>query len=185
MAQTDHSPRRGPLRVVQQGADFKIIIMDAPRDDEAAARYVDQLKGEEVTDVVRTCEKTYEPGPFEKEGIRVHDMSFSDGAAPPAEVLEKWCALVLKRYGPRDKGRSTQDGPGIIAVHCVAGLGRAPVMAAIALMEMTHMGPLDAVEKIREIQRGAINKNQLEFLQAYKPQNKKPLAVPCGPCCIQ
>jgi protein tyrosine phosphatase type 4A len=50
-----------------------------------------------------------------------------------------------------------------IAVHCVAGLGRAPVLVAIALIEM-GMPPLDAVEFIRRYRRGAFNKPQIAYL---------------------
>ena len=50
-----------------------------------------------------------------------------------------------------------------IAVHCVAGLGRAPVLVAIALIE-AGMDPLDSIENIRSKRRGAFNKPQIAFL---------------------
>jgi protein tyrosine phosphatase type 4A len=62
--------------------------------------------------------------------------------------------------------------PTTIAVHCVAGLGRAPVLVAIALIEL-GMAPLDAIEYIREKRRGAFNKPQIMFLDSYK---RKPTA---------
>lgn len=52
-------------------------------------------------------------------------------------------------------------------MHCVAGLGRAPVLVAIALIEL-GMAPLDAIEYIREKRRGAFNKPQIMFLDSYK-----------------
>lgn len=52
---------------------------------------------------------------------------------------------------------------GCIAIHCVAGLGRAPVLVAIALIEY-GMESLQAVEFIRQQRRGAINKKQLDYL---------------------
>lgn len=54
-----------------------------------------------------------------------------------------------------------------MAVHCVAGLGRAPVLVAIALIQL-GMAPLDAIEFIREKRRGAFNKPQITFLDGYK-----------------
>ena len=51
----------------------------------------------------------------------------------------------------------------MIAVHCVAGLGRAPVLVAIALIE-AGMDPLDSIENIRSKRRGAFNKPQIAFL---------------------
>lgn len=59
-----------------------------------------------------------------------------------------------------------------VAVHCVAGLGRAPVLVAIALIEL-GMAPLDAIEYIREKRRGAFNRPQITFLDSYK---RKPAA---------
>lgn len=50
-----------------------------------------------------------------------------------------------------------------IAVHCVAGLGRAPVLVAIGLIEM-GMKPLDTIEFIRSKRRGAFNKPQIAYL---------------------
>lgn len=141
---------------------FKIFIMASPQDDNSAA-YIKELKSLGVTDVVRTCEPTYQTEKFEREGIRVHELMFADGAAPPDEVVKSWNDLVRERYNPKDP-----TDCGMVAVHCVAGLGRAPLMAAIALIEITGLDYMDAVEKIRENRKGAINKAQLQYLQAYK-----------------
>jgi len=66
---------------------------------------------------------------------------------------------------------SSSPNPNImptIAVHCVAGLGRAPVLVAIALIEFARMEPEDAASLIRKHRRGAINGIQLAWLQKYK-----------------
>ncbi|WP_411027318.1 protein-tyrosine phosphatase family protein, partial [Salmonella sp. s54925] len=86
--------------------------------------------------------------PLRKEGISVLDWPFDDGAAPPQEIVEEWLNLIKIRF--QDKTGSC------IAVHCVAGLGRAPVLVAIALIE-AGMKYEDAVDFIRRHRRGAIN----------------------------
>mmetsp|Transcript_113404 Transcript_113404/g.353539 ORF Transcript_113404/g.353539 Transcript_113404/m.353539 type:complete len:168 (+) Transcript_113404:184-687(+) len=147
------------MRLLEHGK-FRIIIMDAPSDANLGV-YVKELKALGVTDVVRTCEPTYSTQRFEEEGIQVHEMTFPDGSAPPDDLIQRWHVLIRKRYRSKDQA-------GLVAVHCVAGLGRAPVMAAVALIEITAMDAMDAVVKIREKQRGAINARQLKYLQSYK-----------------
>jgi len=160
------------MHLIEYGK-FRIVIMDAPC-DENSHLYVKELKACGVTDVVRTCEPTYSPELFEKMGIKVHEMTFPDGAAPPEDLILKWNGLICQRYRPKDPADT-----GVVAVHCVAGLGRAPVMAVVALIEMTSIDPLDAVDKIRETQKGAINARQLKFIQSYKRMTKP---GPIGHC---
>lgn len=155
-------------RVIEHGPKFKIIIMEAPTEQSSAA-YIKELKDFGVTDLVRACEPTYSPEKFVTEGIAVHDMQFADGQEPPEDTLAEWNKIINKRYNSKDPNYD----PGMVAVHCVAGLGRAPVMAAVALIEMTGIDPFDAVTKIREKQKGAINARQLKFLQDYKKSCKK------------
>lgn len=148
-------------KLVEHGK-FKIIIMEAPQETTIPA-YVKELKAYGTTDVVRICEQTYRAEDFENEGIRVHDLPFTDGGAPPDNVIDAWNGLISATYRPKDP-----KDAGMIAVHCLAGLGRAPLLAAIALIETEGMDYVDAVEKVREKQNGAINAKQLKYLQAYK-----------------
>lgn len=157
--------------LIEHGS-FRMIVMDAPSESNSDL-YLKALKALGVTDVVRTCEPTYSAERFLREGLRVHEMAFPDGAAPPERLLGEWTELVRLRCPARAKNA------GLVAVHCVAGLGRAPVMAAVALIEVTGMDPLDAVEAVRARQRGAINARQLQFLRSYKPRRRKGGVGPC------
>jgi len=102
----------------------------------------------------------------EREGIRVHEMLFPDGDGPPGAIVDRWLALVEAR-----REHEEAEGNTAIAVHCVAGLGRAPVLVAISLIE-AGMSPLDAVSFLRERRRGAINNKQLRFLESYRRKDK-------------
>jgi protein tyrosine phosphatase type IVA len=139
----------------------RFLLMDAPSDDNAS-QYISLLQQHDVSVLVRACDPCYDPTPFENAGIQVKELPFTDGEAPPKEIVAQWIQLIRAHFGS-DKNRT-------VAVHCVAGLGRTPVLVAIALIE-AGMDSLDAIDLIRKKRRGAINKRQLEFLEAYKPSS--------------
>ena len=85
----------------------------------------------------------------------------------------------LNRAAERASVSSGEDAKPCIAVHCVAGLGRAPVLVAIAMLEQGVVFA-KVVKEIRNKRPGALNMPQLKFLQKYKPRKSKG-----GPCIIQ
>ena len=124
---------------------------------------------------MRVCEPTYDKQVFHSNGILVHDWPFKDGGIPPPETLSLFLGLCAERFGPFcniQKNPSTPDPKSsVIAVHCVAGLGRAPVLVAVALIE-AGLTPLDAVDYVRKRRRGAFNSFQLQYIvDAYKRRN--------------
>ena len=121
---------------------------------------------------VRVCEGDYSTDHLVNEGIQVHDWYFDDGTLPPQNIINSWFDLIMKRIKESHSSSHQSSHPShCIAVHCVAGLGRAPVLVALALIE-AGMKYEDAVEMIRQQRRGAINSKQLNFLANYKPKNK-------------
>lgn len=96
---------------------------------------------------------------------RKKDWAFPDGNSPPKEVLNNWTRLVRDTFAA-DTAKTS------IGVHCVAGLGRAPVLVAVALIE-AGLDPLAAVQFVRQRRPGSINASQLRFIKEYKPQKKE------------
>ncbi|XP_003746629.1 protein tyrosine phosphatase type IVA 2 [Galendromus occidentalis] len=152
--------RPGPSEIFYKG--YRFLITDRPT-DATLPSYVEELKKRQVTDVVRVCEPTYQTELLEKEDIKVHDMQFEDGSPPPPKIVEDWLQLIRNRFKEKPEA--------CIAVHCVAGLGRAPVLVALALVEL-GMKYEDAVDFIRARRRGAINAKQLSYLEKYRPKNR-------------
>ncbi|XP_046672122.1 PRL-1 phosphatase isoform X1 [Homalodisca vitripennis] len=157
--------------------NMKFLITDRPT-DQTIQHYIQQvnlttvrkigpwlqeLKKHKVRDVVRVCEPTYKVDELSTEGISVTDLAYDDGTSPPSEVVDEWFELLKKRF--------KEEPEACVAVHCVAGLGRAPVLVALALIEL-GMRYEDAVELIRQKRRGAINAKQLQFLEKYRPKSR-------------
>ncbi|KAI8876722.1 phosphatases II [Backusella circina FSU 941] len=154
-------------------SELRFLIVDAPSSN-SLPLYIKEFERWNVTDVVRCCEATYPTEPLTEKAIQVHDFVFADGEAPPGPFVDAWLQLIEVRFqsaAPTAAEDQAKDALPCIAIHCVAGLGRAPVLVAIALIEQ-GMPALDAVAYIRERRRGAINKKQLRYIETYKPRTK-------------
>jgi len=146
-----------------------ILIMDAPNDANVPV-YLKILETHNVSAIARTCESTYDKALFEAKGIQVHEINFPDGESPEDEVINQWLAVV-------DTCLTKKTA---VAVQCLAGLGRAPVMAAVALIERADMDPMDTISYIRGRRKGAINARQVRFLENYKPKTTKKQDTCCS-----
>jgi protein tyrosine phosphatase type 4A len=69
-------------------------------------------------------------------------------------VRNKWLNIVKENKN------------GCIAVHCLHGLGRSPVLVAMAFRE-AGMNRQESIDFVRSRRRGSFNVRQLEFLQNY------------------
>lgn len=159
---------------------YRFLIMDAPTDANIYA-YIQALSKFSVSAVVRACEPSYSVQPLVDAGISVTEMSFNDGEPPPEAVVSKWLDLVEQVFGVVETVTKPKEDQTAIAVHCVAGLGRAPVLVAVALVE-GGMDPYDAIEFIRQKRRGAINAKQLKFIESYRPRRNA--ISSCGSCVL-
>ncbi|KAF2885001.1 hypothetical protein ILUMI_21175 [Ignelater luminosus] len=172
MRQKDIRP--APAEIHYKG--FRFLITDRPSDQNILS-YIQELKKHNVTAVVRVCEPSYKIDDLKSMGIDVYDLVYDDGTFPPTEVVDEWFKLLKKHFH--------ENPDACVAVHCVAGLGRAPVMVALALIEL-GLKYEEAVELIREKRRGAINAKQLGFLEKYRPKSR--LKLKNGhknSCCVQ
>jgi protein tyrosine phosphatase type 4A len=178
--------------LLEVGPKLRFLIMDAPRQGNLHL-YIKEMRKHSVTDLVRVCEPTYQTGELQNAGISVHNMEYPDGHSPPKDVIDEWLKVVDKVFYSNNSTSASTSNSGpvtleaharhCVAVHCVAGLGRAPVMVAIALIEFDNMDPVDAVTLIRRFRRGAINEKQLLYLEGYKKSYHKKYSAEGG-CCI-
>uniref|UniRef100_A0A8C0PEN3 Tyrosine specific protein phosphatases domain-containing protein n=1 Tax=Canis lupus familiaris TaxID=9615 RepID=A0A8C0PEN3_CANLF len=105
--------RPAPVEVTYKNMRF--LITHNPT-NATLNKFIEELKKYGVTTIVRVCEATYDTTLVEKEGIRVLDWPFDDGAPPSNQIVDDWVSLVKIKF---------REEPGCcIAAHCVAGLGR-------------------------------------------------------------
>jgi len=142
---------------------WKFLIFDAPTDANIDG-YIQEFRTQNVVALVRACDPSYSTDKLVKAGIKVYELPFPDGGFPPGDVVDSWIHLCRNVYKDHSE-------PCAIGVHCVAGLGRAPVLVALALIEM-GLHYEEAITLIREKRRGAINAKQLKYLKTYKPKKK-------------
>lgn len=96
-------------------------------------------------------------------------MEYDDGAAPPPEIIQRWLEAVRSTFqnAPDSSGPNGSEGPAI-AVHCVAGLGRAPVLVAIALIEYGQVRWLTAVPANQR--ERAVKRTRRRFSPTFPPK---------------
>lgn len=161
--------------------ELKFVIMEQPKPAQVQ-HTLQALKKFDVTHVTRVCEEhefDYNPE-FEEHGIACHAWPFPDGYSPPDVIITEWLALCDSVAKENEKAKQKPDkngsGRSAIAIHCVAGLGRAPLMVALAFIE-AGMTSEQAVMMLREKRKGCINATQLTFLKNHKRQKSS------GGCC--
>ncbi|KAM9672621.1 protein tyrosine phosphatase type IVA 1-like [Trichechus inunguis] len=143
MAEMNHP---APVEVTHRNLRF--IIHNSTK--ATLNKFIEKLKKYGVTTIVRACEATYNTGLVEKEGIHVLNWPFDDGASQSNQIVDSWLSLVKIKF---------REEPGCcIAVHCVEGLAKAPVLVALALIE-GGMKYEDTIQFIRQKLCGAFNSN--------------------------
>jgi protein tyrosine phosphatase type 4A len=119
---------------------LNFLITHSPSENSLES-YIQDLERYHVSCLVRVCDPTYSAEMIKERGIRVYDWKFDDGGWPPMEIIEKFLKLCVDVF-------TSGNNNDAIGIHCVAGLGRSPVLIAIALLE-AGMKCEDAVFLIR------------------------------------
>jgi len=154
---------------------LRLVVTHAPMERELQS-YAEVMRRFGVKDVVRVCEENadaYDAAILKKMGFEHHQMSFADGTSPPEKIIQEWLLLVHKVFyggqGTSTRVEQNEVETPAVAIHCWSGLGRAPLMAALALVQH-GMDAFEAVGYIRASRRGAINNYQFAFLESFEPR---------------
>ena len=152
----------GELHVVVPG---RLIAFRGPRSMPDGRYYRDAHGGREfgpgyyasvfptlgVSAVIRLNEPEYDAGAFRDAGIEHHTLPFPDSAAPSRELVAAFLRVVDR-------------APGVVAVHCRAGLGRTGTLAAVYLMLAHGFGAREAMGWLRVVRSGCVLGDQQGYL---------------------
>ena len=101
--------------------------------------------------VIRLNNKTYDAAGFTKNGVKHHDLFFTDGTAPSLAIVDQFLEIVEAQKGA-------------IAIHCKAGLGRTGSLIACWAMKHYCFNAPDFIGWIRIARPGSILGPQQHFL---------------------
>ncbi|KAJ3305342.1 Protein tyrosine phosphatase type IVA 1 [Kappamyces sp. JEL0829] len=139
---------------------LSFLISDCPTAD-GLGEFVALQQLHSSHHIIRISKPTYDKTLLEQNGIAVHEFYFEDGSVPPQDLVDEYFALLDSIKA------SAADGKAVVGIHCVSGIGRAPLLVCLALVD-GGMDRLDAVEYIRKHRRGAINNKQLAWISDKK-----------------
>ena len=111
--------------------------------------YIRLLQDHRVSHLVCATDQLYRTEELTKSGVTVSELSFSDGSPPTQDIVEKWLCLVQNEF--------VTDPDTCIGVHCVTGLGRAPVLVATALIELGMKYEVGSQEEEKKESTGVNN----------------------------
>jgi cell division cycle 14 len=172
-------PLNGDMHEVVPG---KLIAFVGPHDLPADAHFLDDEHSRRrfspaffadlfselgVSTVVRLNEEHYDGAAFAAAGLTHLDLPFDDCTAPPPAVA----AAFL---------RAVDAAPGLVAVHCKAGLGRTGTLIALHLMRSHGFTAREAMGWLRIMRPGSVIGEQQHYLVAMEPALKA-AASPAGP----
>lgn len=145
-----------------KGKKINYLVTQSPSDANIN-NYVTLLKQFNIKKIIRTCGSKYKLDILKENQIELFDIFIEDGFFPVDSQIDE-LILILNQL---EEGST-------IAIHCVAGLGRAPTMVALALIILDNMKSEDAIKYIRSIIRGSFSSRQLHIIFSYikKRQNK-------------
>ena len=156
-------PLNGDLHEVVPG---KFVAFMGPKDlggaefyDDAIQRtrsfspkyYIDIFRELGVSTVVRLNEPQYNSADFTSAGLQHFDLPFNDCTAPPPDVVMRFLSIA-------------KAAPGLVAVHCKAGLGRTGTLIALYMMRTMGFTAREAMGWLRVMRPGSVIGEQQHYL---------------------
>lgn len=113
--------------------------------------YIPYFQSKNVTLVVRLNNKFYDEHKFLQAGIDHLDLYYTDGTNPTLETLQRFLEAV-------------EATPGVVAVHCKAGLGRTGTCIGAHLMKHQGFSAREVIGWMRLCRPGMVIGPQQQFM---------------------
>jgi protein tyrosine phosphatase type 4A len=134
------------------------LITNSPT-NQTIQEYIKILLNNDITVVIRLCEKTYDEDYLKQNNVEFIDMFIEDGLYPNDTDITNFFNICSKYQN--------------IAIHCKSGLGRAPLLVAIHQIIIEKKSTMETISIIRDKIRGAFNTKQLNFINNDIHKKKK------------
>ena len=133
------------------------LITNSPS-NQTIQEYVKILLNNNITVVIRLCEKTYDEDYLKQNNVDFIDMFIEDGLYPNDTDITNFFNICSKHQN--------------IAIHCKSGLGRAPLLVALHYIIIEKKSVIETISLIRDKIKGAFNTKQLNFINNDIPKKK-------------
>jgi len=157
------------------------IVFNSPNQKNQSSIYDlnEYINKYNIVAIFRLCESLYQE---ENINCKIINLEIKDGDFPNEENILIYLSYIEKiiQTNKETNEKTNNNIKPCIGIHCKAGLGRAPIFAAIGLMNYTNYDYCEVVTLIRSKINGSINAVQLKEISNYKPNLMKKNKI----CCI-
>jgi len=127
------------------------VITSSPTNSNIG-KFISYITLNDITNMVCACKEIEYNQTIINSVCTVTNLPFDDGSCPDDIQIRDYLNIINNSRNKK------------FIIHCKAGLGRAPLLAAIAVIICEKKDPYDTIESIRKIIKNCFNNKQIIFL---------------------
>ena len=135
--------------------------------------FISLLKHYNINYLLRINKDSYDTNLILQEipNLIIKDLYFPDGEFPTTDIINEYIEFKKTFQQPclDDSVASRLGKVPIVAIHCVASLGRAPCIIALEMILFDNLNRFTIIDYIRNKKKGCFNTKQLKWVLEYIP----------------